>query len=283
MPEGPEVETIRASLAPLLLGRVIGAAWVSRKSLRAPLAARNLSPLRGRTVVATGRRGKAMWIEVEGGAGLMVRLGMTGRLLVEPTAHKPVLHTHVRLGLGDDEELRFVDPRRFGSVVPFTGVDAREALLADVGPDALGWDRAGRDAARRALCATARALKVALLDQKLLAGVGNIYASEALFRARLSPFARGTELDEGAAGRLLHAVEETLADAVRNRGTSFSDFVDARGARGDHLAHLFVFGREGEPCRACGGPIRRQTQGQRSTFWCPRCQPARRRVAAALR
>ncbi|MCC7108920.1 MAG: bifunctional DNA-formamidopyrimidine glycosylase/DNA-(apurinic or apyrimidinic site) lyase [Deltaproteobacteria bacterium] len=283
MPEGPEVETIRASLAPLLVGRVIGAAWVSRKPLRSPLVARALTPLRGRVVVATGRRGKAMWIEVEGGAGLMVRLGMTGRLLVEPAAQEPVVHTHVRLGLGDTDELRFVDPRRFGSVVPFSHAAARAALLADVGPDAISWDDAGRDAAARALRATSRALKVALLDQRLLAGVGNIYASEALFRARLSPFALGTDLDEGAARRLLLAVEETLADAVRNRGTSFSDFVDARGARGDHRAHLQVYDRQGEACASCGGRIRSQTQGQRSTFWCPRCQPARRRVAAALR
>lgn len=283
MPEGPEVETIRASLAPVLLGRTFRTAWASRLSLRAPVTSAALRPLVGRRVLALGRRGKAMWIEVEGERGLLVRLGMTGRLLVQPTAQEPERHTHVRLGLNGDEELRFVDPRRFGCAVPFASVAARDALLGDMGPDALTWDAAGRAAAAQALRATSRALKVALLDQKLLAGVGNIYASEALFLSRLSPFAPGTALDDGAAARLLDAVEQTLADAVKHRGTSFSDYVDARGARGDHRAHLHVFGREGEPCGACGGPIRRQTQGQRSTFWCPRCQPARRRGAGRLR
>lgn len=283
MPEGPEVETIRATLAPLLLGRVLVDAWVSNKKLRAPLRKAALTPLVGRAVVSLGRRGKAMWIDVEGGRGLMVRLGMTGRLYVESAAAAPALHTHLRLGLTGGDELRFVDPRRFGSVVTYPGAAAREALLVGVGPDALCLDDAGRAAALSALRATARSLKDALLDQGVLAGVGNIYASEALFRARLSPFLRGQQLDAKAASRLLVEVEATLADAVRNRGTSFSDYVDGRGERGENLAQLFVFAREGEPCRACGGPIRRQTQGQRSTFFCPRCQPRRTPRAARLR
>lgn len=283
MPEGPEVETIRASIAPVLLGRTIEGAWVSTKKLRAPLRRAELVPLVGRVVVDTGRRGKALWIDVEGGAGILVRLGMTGRLLVEPVATARAPHTHVRLGLSGEDELRFVDPRRFGSVVPYGDAAARAALLVGVGPDVLALDAAARTAIVVALCATARSLKDALLDQRLLAGVGNIYASEALFRARLSPFLRGKDLDEDAARRLLAEAEATLADAVRNRGTSFSDYVDGRGARGDHLTHLLVFGRAGEPCRACGGPVRRQAQGQRSTFWCPRCQARRSARAGRLR
>lgn len=283
MPEGPEVETIRASIAPVLLGRTIEGAWVSTKKLRAPLRRAQLTPLLGRIVVDTGRRGKALWIEVEGGAGLMVRLGMTGRLLVEPVAAPRAPHTHVRLALSGRDELRFVDPRRFGSVVPYASASARAALLVGVGPDVLTLDDGARALVVAALRATRRSLKDALLDQRVLAGVGNIYASEALFRARLSPFARGSDLDEDRARRLLAEAEATLADAVKNRGTSFSDYVDGRGARGDHLAHLVVFGREGEPCRACQGPVKRQTQGQRSTFWCPRCQPRRSARAGGLR
>lgn len=278
MPEGPEVETIRATLVPLLLGRVVVDAWVSSKRLRAPLRTAGLTPLVGRAIVTLGRRGKAMWIEVEGGSGVLVRLGMTGRLVVEQAAARAAAHTHVRLGLAGGDELRFIDPRRFGSVVHYQSPAARDALLADVGPDALALDDAGRRAVVAALRATARSLKDALLDQRMIAGIGNIYASEALFRARLSPFLRGEQLDDAAAARLVLAAEATLADAVRHRGTSFSDYVDGRGAPGDNLAHLLVFAREGEPCRVCGAPVRRQTQGQRSTFHCPRCQPRRRRL-----
>lgn len=273
MPEGPEVETIRRTLTPLLLGRVLVGAWVSSKPLRAPLRTANLKPLIGRVVVGLGRRGKAMWIDVEGGVGVLVRLGMTGRLVVESAQTRAAAHTHVKLCLSGGDELRFVDPRRFGAVMPYPSAGARDALLVGVGPDALSLDDAGRRAVVAALRATKRSLKDALLDQRVLAGVGNIYASEALFRARLSPFSRGSALDDGAAARLVAAVEASLADAVRNRGTSFSDYVDGKGERGDNLAHLLVFAREGEPCRVCGAPIRRKAQGQRSTFYCTSCQP----------
>lgn len=273
MPEGPEVETIRTSLMPALIGRAVVGAWVSGKRMRAPLRRPQLTPLLGRAVVALGRRGKALWIDVEGGAGVLVRLGMTGRLVVEAAEARRAPHTHVALALGDGSELRFIDARRFGSVVPYRAPAARDALLADVGPDVLTLDDDGRRAVIAALRGTDRSLKDALLDQRLLAGVGNIYASEALFRARLSPCLRGRQLGPAVAARLVAAAEQTLADAVRHRGTSFSDYVDGRGEQGDNLAHLFVFAREGEPCRVCGAAIRRRAQGQRSTFLCPTCQP----------
>lgn len=273
MPEGPEVETTRTSLLPALLGRVVLGAWISGKRMRAPLRCAQLQPLVGRAVVALGRRGKALWIDVEGGAGVLVRLGMTGRLVVEAGEARRAPHTHVALALMGGHELRFVDARRFGSVVPYRAPAARDALLADVGPDVLTLDDAGRRAVVDALRATERTLKDALLDQRLLAGVGNIYASEALFRARLSPYLRGRQLGAAAAARLVAAAEATLADAVRHRGTSFSDYVDGRGEQGDNLAYLYVFAREGEPCRVCGAAVRRRTQGQRSTYLCPACQP----------
>lgn len=272
MPEGPEVETIRKSLEPLLLGRTFGRPVVSKKGLRTPTSSARLRPLEGRRVQALGRHGKLMWIDVDDGQGLFVRLGMTGRLVVDP-ADRPLLpHTHVRVPLDDGGELRYVDARRFGEVVRFDGPRARDAERARMGPDALTLDDEGRAVARARLLVTGRSLKDALLDQTVLAGVGNIYAAEALFVARLSPFRKGRDLDEAGASRLLDAVVAVLARAVEHRGTSFSDYVDGAGERGGHLEHVHVFQREGEPCRVCGGRIAREVQGQRSTFWCRRCQ-----------
>jgi formamidopyrimidine-DNA glycosylase len=272
VPEGPEVETVRRTLTPLLVGRVLGRPTVSRKALRTPTSSTKLRPLEGARVVSLGRHGKLLWIDVDGERGLLVRLGMTGRLVVEAGGVKP--HTHVRVPLGDGSELRYIDPRRFGEIVYFATPRMRDEARALMGPDALAFDDDPRGRAQAAtnLRATRRSLKDALLDQSVLAGVGNIYAAEALFLARLSPFLRGIDLDATAAARLLDAVARVLASAVLHRGTSFSSYVDGSGKRGDNLAHVFVFQREGEPCRVCGSKIKRQVQGQRSTFFCHRCQ-----------
>lgn len=272
MPEGPEVETVRRTLAPLLLGRVLGRPTVSRKALRTPTSSTKLRPLEGARVVALGRHGKLLWIDVEGGRGLLVRLGMTGRLVVAAGGGKVPLHTHVRVPLDDGKELRYVDARRFGEVVYFASVAERDEEKARMGPDALALDDVTRARAASLLRSTSRSLKDALLDQTVLAGVGNIYAAEALFVARLSPFLKGVDLDERAAARLLDAVSSVLASAVERRGTSFSNYVDALGLEGDNLAHVFVFQREGEPCRVCGAKIARKVQGARSTFYCRGCQ-----------
>lgn len=272
MPEGPEVETVRRSLAPLLVGRMFGRPVVSRQGLRTPTTSQRLRPLEGRTVSALGRHGKLLWIDVDDGQGLLVRLGMTGRVVVVAQGTAPALHTHVRIPLDDGRELRYVDARRFGEVVRFANRGERDAARARLGPDGLMLDDEGRSRAASRLRATGRSLKDALLDQAVIAGVGNIYAAEALFLARLSPFRSGSGLDDDELARLLTAVQDVLQASVARRGTSFSDYVDALGARGDNLAHLQVFQRAGEPCRACGHGVQRAVQGQRSTFWCPRCQ-----------
>lgn len=272
MPEGPEVETIRRTLTPLLVGKTLGRAVVSRKALRTPTSTLRLRPLEGRRVIHIGRHGKLLWIDVDDGQGLFVRLGMTGRLVVMPATARRTLHTHVRIPLDDGSELRYVDARRFGEVVPFASMAERDAERARMGPDAITLGELDCAAVATRLRATARTLKDALLDQTLIAGVGNIYAAEALFRAGLSPFRRGEQLSDEESLRLFRAVTEVLASAVAHRGTSFSDYVDADGQRGSHLAHLLVFQRDGEPCRVCGGAVSREVQGQRSTFWCARCQ-----------
>jgi formamidopyrimidine-DNA glycosylase len=230
-------------------------------------------------------------VDLDDGAGVFVRLGMTGRLLLEPARATPALHTHVRVPVSrargapgapgarasdDDIELRFVDPRRFGEVVPFASAAARDAELSRLGPDGLALTEADRAVVAAALQRTQRSVKDALLDQGVVAGVGNIYAAEACFVARLSPLRAGASLDDDEATRLVRAVESVLAQGVQNRGTSFSDYVDGDGRTGDNAAALWVFQREGEACRACGGVVERIVQGARSTFLCPRCQPAPR-------
>ena len=173
-------------------------------------------------------------------------------------------------------ELRFRDPRRFGEVVPFVGDAGLREACAGLGPDGLSLSETDRVAVAAALRRTSRTIKEALLDQRLVAGVGNIYAAEACFLAGLAPTRRGTSLTRAEALRLVGGVQETLAQGVAHRGTSFSDYVDASGDVGDNARHLWVFLREGEGCRRCGTPIARIVQGARSTFWCPHCQRRRR-------
>jgi formamidopyrimidine-DNA glycosylase len=273
MPEGPEVETVRRSLAPLVVGLALGRARVSRLKLRTPITSRQLAFLDGSIVDRVGRHGKLLWLQVESGAGLCIRLGMTGQLTVAEAKTPPLPHTHVRIALGDGaRELRYCDPRRFGEVVPFAAAAGLQAERQDMGPDGITLDDAGRTIVADGLRRTGRAIKEALLDQRLVAGVGNIYAAEACFIAGLNPTRAGASLSATEARALVAAVEETLAQGVARRGTSFSDYVDAEGVQGDNAAHLWVFQREGEACRRCGSVIERFVQGQRSTFLCPRCQ-----------
>jgi formamidopyrimidine-DNA glycosylase len=279
VPEGPEVETVRRSLLPLLLGARLTSPRVSAKKLRTPITTKHLQHLDGAVVAALARKGKLLIIATDRG-GLFVRLGMTGRLVVEPARQRPQPHTHVRFDVegparppGDaGTQLRFVDPRRFGEVVPFASDAERDAELARMGPDGLSLDDDGRREVVARLRRTSRSLKDALLDQSIVAGVGNIYAAEALFIARLSPFARAADLDDEAGLRLVRAVEQTLLQGVENRGTTFSSYVDGEGRAGSNAQRLLVFQREGEACVGCGGVVVRVVQGARSTFYCPTCQ-----------
>lgn len=273
MPEGPEVETVRRTLEPMVQGRCLGPAWVSALSLRRSVRAADFRALRGKRVVGTGRHGKLLWLNLEGEGGIWVRLGMTGRLLVQNAEAEKHPHTHVIIPLdGGDEELRYVDVRRFGEVVPYLQAAEREAECARMGPDPLTWGAAERSQVAEKLKRTQRALKEALLDQSLIAGVGNIYASEALFEARISPFKKGQQTSKTALHRLLDATEAVLRKAVEHRGTTFSDFVDSSGGEGQNLQHVAVFWRSGEPCLVCGRAIEKAVQGARSTYFCRKCQ-----------
>ncbi len=280
MPEGPEVETVRRSLEGRVVGAELGRAWVSRFSLRTTVTSRSLAFLNERRVSALCRKGKTLVLDVDGDVGVFVRLGMTGRLLLMPVDAPLVPHTHVRLPLRGTSgangtgtrELRFVDPRRFGEFTPFLSRAVRDEELARLGPDGLSLTTRDRAVVAAALQKTQRTIKDALLDQRVVAGVGNIYAAEACFVARVSPLRCGSSLTDHEVERLVTAVESVLAQAVMNRGTSFSDYVDGDGQAGLHAASLWVFQREGEPCRVCGTAVQRIIQGARSTFLCSRCQ-----------
>lgn len=272
MPEGPEVETVRRTLLPLVVGARLGRARVSKFALRTAITARDLAFLEGAVVDDVGRHGKLLWLRC-GDAGLCVRLGMTGRLTVELKRTTALKHTHVRIPLNDDSrELRFCDPRRFGEVVPFSSLTALDDERARMGPDGITLDDVGRMRVAETLQRTNRSVKDALLDQRVIAGVGNIYASEACFIASIDPTRSGSSLSDNEAAALVRAAETALHTGVKNRGTSFSDYVDADGQRGDNAQALLVFQREGEACGRCGAAIERFVQGARSTFWCSSCQ-----------
>ncbi len=288
MPELPEVETLVRSLRGHLVGQVLGQMWWSGLPLRLARPP-DLSGIRrvtvGGRVAAVRRRGKYLLIDLTEGSGrsrgptersgrsaarggLVVHLGMSGRLQVVPADAPRAPHTHFVWKVGTARELRFVDPRRFGWVAAARDLDGVPELAA-LGPDPLTELDAGRLAL--ALAGSRSAIKTFLLDQRRVAGLGNIYVCEALFRARVSP---GTPARRARtrARELNEAIRAALELGIANRGTTLRDYVDADGAPGDNAAALLVYGREGKPCRVCQAPIRRRVDAARSTFYCPRCQ-----------
>jgi formamidopyrimidine-DNA glycosylase len=277
VPELPEVETVVRSLRPHLREARIGAVWTSGLPLRMARPINRIELQRlcvGARTAGVRRRGKYILVDLDrakGKAGVLVHLGMTGRLLVVSRDQPKAPHTHVVWSLGQGRELRFVDPRRFGWVQAAPEVDALPEL-ADLGPDPLAELTLAQ---LRELLASSRApLKAFLLDQRRIAGLGNIYACEALFRARLHPRTPARRA-LARAPALLGSIQAALRAAIANRGTSFRDFVDSEGGAGENAVKLLVYGREGQPCRRCRTPIRRVVDAGRSTFFCPRCQLTR--------
>lgn len=271
MPELPEVETIRRDLEPRLVGARVGKIWTSGKPLRLarPLDVRALRrACEGRRIVALGRRAKYLLLTMEGGARAVIHLGMSGRLSLATGARLP--HTHVVWRLEDrPEELRFVDPRRFGNVTALApGGRLPELELLGEEPFTMPVERL-----HELLRGTKRALKLALLDQSIIAGLGNIYVCEALFHAGIHPGLPGAKLSAARAALLKDAIVLVLDQALSNRGTTLRDYVDGGGQVGGNQLSLAVYGRDGEACRRCRkGRIRRVTTQARGTFFCPSCQ-----------
>ena len=288
MPELPEVETVRRGLQPALEGRVIVRAETRRPDLRWPFPERMAERLTGRRAIALRRRSKYILAELDGDETLIVHLGMSGRISVAFPADRPSetpggfshaqpladKHDHVVLETDEGVTVTYNDARRFGAMdlAPTGALDAHR-LLAGIGPEPLGngFDESyladrlhGRNAP----------VKAVLLDQRVVAGLGNIYVCEALFRAGIAPRRKAGRVSPSKAGELVRAIREVLRDAIEAGGSSLRDYRRTDGELG-YFQHVFsVYGREGMPCPTpgCAGVVRRIVQSGRSSFYCPRCQ-----------
>lgn len=270
MPELPEVETTMRALSARLVGRTLTSLEQRRAALRFPLPPDLAMRLKGRRVERFARRAKYIQAFLSDGAVLLLHLGMSGRLLFDGEARGP--HEHLTFAFDDGTLLRFVDPRRFGmlDLCPEPELLAHR-WLAHLGLEPLAAEFAG-PALAAALAGRRTALKVALMDQRLVVGVGNIYASESLFRARLAPQRPAGGLSAPEVGRLARAVRKVLEEAILAGGSSLRDYVQASGELGNFQRAFRVYDRAGEPCTGCGQPIERLVQGARATYWCRHCQ-----------
>jgi formamidopyrimidine-DNA glycosylase len=282
VPELPEVETIRRHLAPHVEHRTLQRLEVLDARWSRPLAPPELAAaVEGRAVERLARRGKYLVWELEDDVFLLVHLRMTGTLLLDPPGDPPP-HTRVWLRL-DDHDLAFTDPRRFGTGELALGTEQRDAFFAA----RLGLEPYADDftaAHLHALARTSRApIKAFLLDQKRIAGVGNIYADEALFRARLHPLRAANRLTRPQAAALRDAIVASLDAGIAAKGATIDDFRDPDGVSGTFQDQFLVHRREGEPCPRCGKPIRKLRAAGRGTYVCERCQPRPRYAAASAR
>lgn len=270
MPELPEVETTRRGIRTALAGRSVTGMVLRERRLRWPVPRGLPGRLTGQRVLDVRRRAKYLLIDLERGS-LIAHLGMSGSLRVLPAATPPLAHDHYDLLLDSGSCLRFNDPRRFGCLLWATGDPTRHRLLDGLGPEPLE-----RDFDVDYLAARARGRRVAikqfLMDQRIVVGVGNIYASESLFRAGVDPRRAAGRVSRRKLERVVAAVREVLHEAIRHGGTTLRDYVNADGAPGYFSQDLFVYERSGQPCRHCGAAIRQLVQGQRSTYFCPTCQ-----------
>ena len=270
MPELPEVETTRRGLLPHVVGRRIHDVVVRNRNLRWPVPRDLARRLRGERVLDIRRRGKYLLFDFPKGH-LLVHLGMSGRLSRVAREEPPRIHDHVDLQLEGRDAVRLTDPRRFGAMLWVNGPPERHALLRGLGMEPLeqGFDG---EALQRIARGRRIAVKHFLMNARVVTGVGNIYASEALFRAGIHPLRSVARISRPRWDRLALAVRETLESALEAGGTTLRDYASLEGRPGEFGTQCAVYGREGEPCLACGTPIKALRQGQRSTFYCPGCQ-----------
>ena len=271
MPELPEVETTRRGIAPHARRRRILELAIYEPRLRWPVARELPRLVAGQRIVRIGRRAKYLLIGLEGGGHLLVHLGMSGNLRAVPASTARLKHDHFDLLLESGVALRFNDPRRFGSLLYAAGDPNLHPLLKDLAPEPLS---AAFDGAYLWRVTRGRrvSIKALLMNSHLVVGVGNIYASEALFRARIRPQRQARSLKRPEADRLARAVRTVLQLAIKAGGTTLRDYRGADGAPGYFRQRLYVYERRGQPCRRCRTPVRALTQGQRSTYYCPTCQ-----------
>ena len=281
MPELPEVETVRRGLEPILVGKQFARVEQRRQDLRFPLPQRFGERLSGRRVKALDRRAKYLLARLDGGEVLVMHLGMTGRFSINGSVKvPPPKHEHIVFHLGDGTRVRYSDTRRFGymDLIPSKSLDSH-ALFKGLGLEPLSESFTAEWLAMR-LKGKATSIKAALLDQRLIAGLGNIYACEALFHAGISPMRLAGTLATKSGKptkqteALVAAVKAVLEDAIKAGGSSLRDYKRADGRLGRFQHRFKVYGRAGKPCtkKGCGGTVRRIVQGGRSTYYCPTCQ-----------
>ncbi len=270
VPELPEVETTRRGIEPHVVGRRIRQLLVHERRLRWPVESTIAAAVAGTPIRRAGRRAKYLLLETDAGT-LILHLGMSGSLRVLPASTPRIAHDHLDIELDSGQTLRFNDPRRFGSLLFTAGDAGSHPLLRQLAPEPLedefNGDYLWKITRRRSV-----AIKQLIMNSRLVVGVGNIYASEALFRARIRPRRQARSLSRAECGKLARAIKATLAMAVKVGGTTLRDYVGADGNPGYFRQKLYVYERAGKPCRVCGKPVRQFTQGQRSTYWCANCQ-----------
>jgi formamidopyrimidine-DNA glycosylase len=271
MPELPEVETTRRGIEPYVTGVIMTELIIRRDDLRQPIS-ENITALEGRTVLGITRRSKYLLLEIDDHSTLLIHLGMSGSLRVIDPADIWKKHDHVGISLGNGKQLRFHDPRRFGLVLRLMESDPlTHALLKNLGPEPLE-DGFTVPYLKAACAKRSAAIKLVIMDAKVVVGVGNIYASEALFRAGIRPDTPAKRVTKPRLVKLVTAIREVLSASILEGGTTLRDFLNSDGEPGYFKQRLFVYDRKGQPCRICETPIRHEVLGQRATYWCPACQ-----------
>lgn len=270
MPELPEVETTRRGIAKAIAGHCIVHVIVREPRLRWRLPPTFASKLEGQKILDVGRRAKYLLLRLERGS-LIVHLGMSGSLRVLPAITQALKHDHVDLILDDALCLRFNDPRRFGSMHYTEEEPAQHPLLKKLAPEPLG-ETFNADYLKKKARGRKVSAKQFIMNSQLVVGVGNIYASEALFRAGIKPSRMARRIKHEEFPRLVKSIQAVLNDAIRAGGTTLRDYVGADGMPGYFRQKLFVYERAGDPCRKCKTPIKQARHGQRSTYYCPHCQ-----------
>lgn len=276
MPELPEVETVVRGLRPIVEGRELVRVQINRPDLRFPFPGDFVPLLQGRSVLRLARRAKYMLWELSGNLGLLSHLGMSGNFRTVPVSeeYSPAKHDHVVFHLDDGRRVIYFDPRRFGFMAIFDGDEPQKCTyLASLGPEPLGNAFSGAHLAT--VCTGRKApIKTVLLDQRTVAGLGNIYVCEALFRARIHPTKPAGRIAHKKLDELAGHIRDVLTEAIASGGSTLRDFAGTDGG-GGYFQHRFdVYGREGEACRTpnCNGKITRSVQSGRSSFYCPKCQ-----------
>lgn len=274
MPELPEVETTLRGIAPHIEGKTVEAVVLRQLKLRWQINPDLGEILSGRQVLSCGRRAKYLLIRFQTGV-LLIHLGMSGSLRIftpsDGRIGRPDRHDHVDIVFSDGTVMRYRDPRKFGAILWYEGIEEHHPLLEKLGPEPLS-EAFCTDYLYVRLKAQKRALKLALMDNAVVVGVGNIYANESLFRAGISPHRPANRLKKKECALLVETVKAVLQRAIETGGSTLRDFVDSDGKSGYFQQEYTVYGRHNQPCPRCGGLVVKETLGQRGTFYCPNCQ-----------